>query len=292
MSRGSVLFAHNNKEIDYLKIACTNALMISYNLKVPVTLVTDEGTLAWGKKSYPELLADCFDNIIIVDKDTKFRNTKNYADTSDHNDKLPFYNCNHSDVYRLTPYNETLFIDADYLIMSTSLSNCWGSNNDVMVSHNIYSPMDLNNPHTDSIDDLGIKLYWATVIYFRKSSLAEHLFSIINHVQHNYGYYRELYLFNNGIFRNDHAVSIAIHMLNGFTNNNPIIPELPINGLLMSWDTNDIKSVDINSMVLYAAKPGERGKFILVCINNTDIHIMNKWAIGRVSDRLISLYKN
>ena len=38
MTHGAVLIAHNNNEIDYLKIACINALMIKKNLNIKKTI--------------------------------------------------------------------------------------------------------------------------------------------------------------------------------------------------------------------------------------------------------------
>lgn len=286
------MIAHNNQEIDYFKIACANALMVQKNLKVPVTLITDEGTLEWGNKAYTKkFIKKCFDEVVVVNRDYSFKNQRSFKDTTFTNKDLQFYNCNHYEAYELSPYEETLFIDSDYLIMSSALNNCWNSLNDVMINHTIYSPIDTIAPYTKNIDDMGIKLYWATVIYFRKSSLAEHLFSLVKHIQENYFYYKELYYFSNGMFRNDYAFSIAVHMLNGFNDFESIINELPIPGLSMSWDINDIHSVRFNDMTLYVEKEKEKGSYILTKIKDTDVHIMNKWAINRFADEIISLYK-
>ena len=293
MTRGVLMYAHNNPEIDYLKIACANALLVKKNLKVPVALVTDSGTIEWGKKSLTEeFINACFDNIIVVDKNYSFNNNRNYADTSYNTKSLQFYNCNHWEAYELSPFDETLFIDGDYLIMSSALNACWGSMHDVMMNHKIYSPIDQVKSYSKNIDDMGIKLYWATVIYFRKSDLAEHLFSLVRHIQENYPYYKELYYFSNGMFRNDYAFSIAIHMLNGFSEFEPVVKELPIPGLLMAWDTHDIHNITgINNIVLFAEKEGQKGSYILTRVKDQDVHLMNKWAINRHADRLISLYK-
>lgn len=293
MSRGVLMYAHNNPEIDYLKIACANALMVKKNLGVPVTLVTDSSTIKWGRKSLGNLVDECFENVIVVDRDYSFTNNRNFSDASNTTKSLQFYNANHWAAYELSPYDETLFIDVDYLIMSPALNACWDSMHDVMVNHRIYSPIDQVPPYSKNIDDMGIKLYWATVIYFRKSSLAEHLFSLMRHIQENYAYYRDLYYFSNGMYRNDYAVSIAIHMLNGFSDFESVIKELPINGMLMAWDTNDIHSIaGLNDIILYTEKNKGQGDYILTRVKNLDVHIMNKWAINRHSDKLISLYKS
>lgn len=292
MTRGVVMCAHNNTEIDYFKIACANALMVQRNLGVKVSLITDTGTLEWSTKSLGHaFINDCFEQIIIVNRDYTFTNNRNYSDTSFSSKSLQFYNCNHWEVYGLTPYDETLFIDCDYLIMSSALNNCWGSENDFMINHTIINLGDAKEPITKNIDQFGITQYWATVIYFRKSQAARMLFDIVKHVQDNYLYYRQLYYFSNGMFRNDNAFSIAVHMLNGFSNPVDNNIELPISGLIMSWDTDDIHAInDLNDITLYSEK-SVKGNYTLVRLKNQDVHIMNKWAINRISDQLISMYK-
>lgn len=291
---GVLLFAHNNKEIDYVKIAYANALMIKKNLNVGVTLVTDDGTMSWAKTSIGEdELNNCFENIIIIDRDYDFqaRNIRLYRDTAYNVKHLPFYNCNHYLAYDLSPYDETLFIDADYLIMSGALSACWGSNQDFMINSNIQELMFSRKGGSVRIDDFGIKLYWATAIYFKKTKEAETIFSLVKHVYENYRYYRQLYLIPRGLFRNDFAFSIAVHMVNGFLDNG-LISELPIAALYKSFDGDDIYSVnDINDITMMLEKPDGNGKFILTRFKGLDIHIMNKYAVVRKSDDIIRLYR-
>lgn len=294
MTRGVLMYAHNNDEIDYLKIACANALMVKKNLGVPVTLVTDEGTIGWGITALgDDFLKSCFEKIITVARDYQFNNPRNFSDTSYSAKSLQFYNCNHWEAYDLSPYDETLFIDGDYLVMSQALNNCWGSNKDVMIDHRIFSPNSDKPVTTKYIDDFGIKLYWATVIYFKKSEFSEFLFSTVKHIQENYQYYKDLYYFSNGMFRNDNAFSIAIHTLNGFSDaNESVVGKLPITGLLMSWDTDDIYSIPgVNDIILYTERPGNKGNYLLSRLKNQDVHIMNKWSISRNASRIIELYR-
>lgn len=291
MSRGVLMYAHNNAEIDYFKIACANALLVKHNLNVPVTLVTDEGSLSWGNESLGKEFVDaCFDTVITVSPDRNFNNKRTYSDALS-SKTLQFYNCNHWEAFYLSPYDETLFIDADYLIMSKALENCWDNDSDIMINSKIFDLGYTKEPYSRSIDEFGIKMYWATVIYFRKTEYAKFIFDTVRHIQENYEYYKHLYYFSNGMFRNDHAFSIAIHMMNGFTTNNTSVTELPITGLLMSWDTHDIYKVNgVNDITLYAEKE-EKGKYLLVRLKNQDVHIMNKWAINRVAGDLIEFYK-
>ena len=47
-SRGVLLFAFNTSKIDYVKIACRSARLVKHTLDLPVTLVTEQGTVADG----------------------------------------------------------------------------------------------------------------------------------------------------------------------------------------------------------------------------------------------------
>ena len=293
MSKGALIFAHNNSEIDYIKIACINALMIQDNLKVGVTLVTDEGTLKWAVESLgEELVNKCFEHVIVEERDYVFqlKNIRLYRDTVYNSKHLPFYNCNHWMAYELSPYEETLFVDADYLIMSDALNNCWGSNQDFMINSNIREILFSREPSVKSIDTYGIKLYWATCIYFRKSDLAEHAFQLVRHVYENYKFYRNLYLIPRGLFRNDFAFSIAVHMLNGFVDNK-LIAELPINAVYKSFDNDDIHCVNgKNDITMLLEKENAYGEYILSRFKGLDLHIMNKWALSRHADKLLEIY--
>lgn len=292
-SKGALIFAHNNPEIDYVKIAAVNALMIQENLKVGVTLVTDDGTLAWAIESMGKEFVDrCFENIKVVSGDVVYRNEniRVFRDTQANHKQLPFYNSNHWMAYDLSPYDETLFVDADYLIMSDALSNCWGSVHDFMINKNVTEILEEKNTADNNLDDFGIDLYWATCIYFKKTEQARHLFSLAHYVYDNYRYFKELYLFPGTMFRNDYAFSIAVHMMNGF-NKTDLIKELPILSLYKSFDHDDIVSVNgKNSITLLLEKPNARDKFVLTNVTGIDIHIMNKWAVIRHADKLIEVY--
>lgn len=294
MNRGAIIFAHNNSEIDYIKIAAANAFMIQENLDIGVTLVTDEGTLNWANESLgQELLDDAFEYIKLVDKEYVYGQTNQrvFRDTNHTAKHLQFYNGNHWMAYDLSPYDETLFIDADYLIMSDALNAVWGSENEFMINSDIQEVYFSRQQELNVISDFGIKLYWATCIYFRKTELSEHLFSLVKHVYDNYKYYRQLYLIPRGMFRNDFAFSIAVHMINGFVDNS-VISQLPITAIYKSFDNDDIlKVTSKNDMTLLLEKPERIGEFVASRFKGVDLHLMNKWAVLRQADELIKLYR-
>jgi hypothetical protein len=62
--------------------------------------------------------------------------------------------------------------------------------------------------------------------------------------------------------------------------------------LYKSFDTDDIHSADgLNSIIMYLEKPDEPANFILTKWKDMDLHVMNKWAINRVSDKLMDYVK-
>lgn len=290
MTRGILMFAHNNDEIDYFKLAVLNAALIKKNLDIhDITVVTDKGSYDYAKNAMGKKFVDSkISNIIIVDKDHDFKrqNKRTYKDTIHKTQTLSFYNVNRCDAYDLSPYDETILIDADFLILSDTLNRCWGHENEVMMSWDYQDVMPDRVDNTlPRLNDLGITMYWATVVYFRKTHYAETFFNFVKHVKDNRTYYSDLYKWKGFTYRNDYSFSIAAHMMSGFIDKG--FSELPFK-LYKSWDTDNIHSVaNPNELVLYLEKPASPGDFILLRWKDVDIHIMNKWAINRISDKLL-----
>lgn len=289
-TRGVLMFAHNNDEIDYFRLAVVNALLVQKNMGIKdITVVTDEHSLNQGIKTLgKELVERAVNNIIITHKDIEFknRNLRTYKDTSHNAKTLSFYNANRCDAYDLSPYDETLLIDVDYLILSDTLNHCWAHNNELMMN---WKFQDIMHERVDltlnRLNNLGITMYWATVVYFRKTQYCETFFNLVKHVRNNPQFYKDLYQWDGTLYRNDFSFSIAAHTLGGFVDKG--IPQLPTT-LYKSFDTDDIhRAIDSNTLILYTEKPRSPGDFILTKWQNVDLHVMNKWAINRISEELL-----
>tara|TARA_R110001592_G_scaffold6330_5_gene34119 strand:- start:5367 stop:6266 length:900 start_codon:yes stop_codon:yes gene_type:complete len=293
-SRGVIMFAHNNTEIDYFRLAVVNALLVQKNLGIKnITVVTDPFSLAQGEKTLGKrLIKKAINNIIVIEKDKKFKalNQRLYKDTSHTAKYLPFYNVNRCDAYDLSPYDETILIDVDYLILSDTLNGCWGHNNELMMNWKYQDIMyERKDPSLARLNDMGITMYWATVVYFRKTEYVESFFNVVSHVKKNPQFYKDLYKWQGTLYRNDYSFSIAAHVMSGFVDKG--IPQLPTT-LYKSFDTDDIHSaVDKNTIVMYLEKPRSPGDFMLTKWQGIDLHIMNKWAINRVSEELLEYAK-
>ena len=285
------MFAHNNEEIDYLRLAILNAKLIQKNTGIKnITVVTDPHSLKHNEKTLgKKFIKSAINNLIVVEKDKKFKqkNIRLYKDTSHASKYLPFYNVNRCDAYDISPYDETILLDADYLILSDTLNHCWGHNNELMMNWKFQDIMyERKDPTLDRLYDMGITMYWATVVYFRKTEYVESFFNIVKHVRNNPQYYKDLYKWQGTLYRNDYSFSIAAHMMSGFVDKG--IPQLPTT-LYKSFDTDDIHSaVDENIIIMYLEKPRSPGDFMLTKWQGIDLHIMNKWAINRISEELLN----
>ena len=283
MSRGIIIFARNNGYVDYVKIACAAAGYARKNLSGfdEICLVTDEVS----DEQHPELVEKYFDRTIISN-DYQPENTRLFKDTANSPEYASFKNMGRSEVYELSPYEETLVIDCDYFIMSNTLDQVWGSENDFMINYQYRDVAGRHGSNISYIDDFTIPMCWATVFYFRKSEFAENVFNLITHIKHNHKYYYTLFNCTGSLYRNDFAFAMALHIING---NVPFTtPSLPIDYLNNSFDLDDIFKVnDTNDIIMYCAKPDKIEEHILTRFTNTDLHIMNKRAIERNIDTML-----
>jgi hypothetical protein len=287
MSRGFLIHAYNNTQIDYGQMALCCALLVKKNLKENTTaLITSVDTIDWLMQSYDSNLLDyAFDKVIITDIDRDVPD-RNFHDTQYTTYSLPYFNTNRANSYDLSPFDETVLLDADFLVLDNSLDYVWDSQEDLLVNKSI---IDLN--HVENLggfdkrfNEMSIPLYWATVIYFCKTDRVKSLFELMHFIKENYSYYQQLYEFkSNGYFRNDYALSIAIHMLNAQIEDDAV-KNLPIKNLLVATEYDDM--FDFNNGIAYFVSERQQGDFKFHKLS-TNVHVMNKWSIGRMAERII-----
>lgn len=285
MSKGIVIFASNNGLVDYIKIACASAGFVRKNLSKfdEICLITDSKS----QKANKRLIDKYFDRTIIQDASQSHPNIRLFKDTYEDSNYAPFINMGRSDIYELSPYDETLVIDGDYFVMSNTLDQVWGSESDLMINCQYRDVSGRHGGNISYIDDFSIPMYWATVFYFRKSEYTENLFYLISHIKENFRYYYFLYNCTGGqLFRNDFVFSMAIHILNGRVDSK--VPALPIEYLNNSFDMDDVFRVNSsNDIILFCAKPEKLTLHNLARFTNTDLHIMNKKGIERNIDTFL-----
>lgn len=196
-SRGVVVFAFNSETIDYVKIADQTSQLISKNLNLPITIITD---LA----STPKF---DYDHVVrIENKGENFRTTKD-------NKIIEWRNFGRYLAYKLSPYHETLLLDTDYLVLDNSLNSVWQQDFDYKIVQESTLPEFI---FQRSMGYLSHEWLWATVVFFRKTKKSECLFNLIGRIQKNYGYYKTLFNLD-GNYRNDFAFAVADIVINGYT---------------------------------------------------------------------------
>lgn len=209
-SRGVILFAFNTETVDYVGIANNSAKLIAKNLRLPVTLITDDNT---NGPTFD------YDNVIIVDSPThNFRTLKDKG-------TIEWKNQNRYSAYYLTPYYETILLDCDYLVFDNSLEKIFDSEFDYKLQYKMQTTKGLDE---SEMGPVSLPLVWATSLLFRKTLKTELLFSLVKKIQNNYNYYRLLFGIKDASYRNDFAFSIANIILNGYTIDNSVSIPWPL----------------------------------------------------------------
>lgn len=289
MSKGILVFAHNNEQIDYGKMAYITAKFAKKNLNVPISLVTNKGTLEWMKDNDNLEVDSVFDKIILTNNHDLTRNQRRYYDGSLEYKKADFKNGYRAQAYEFSPYEQTLVIDVDFLIVNNRLNNIWDSESDFMINKTSYDLANSRNPlEFKRVSDHSIDFFWATAFYFKKNLWTKTFFGLCQHIEENYDYYRFVYRIDSHMLRNDYIFSIAIHIMGGFSNKiNP--PPLPCE-IYYTLDRDELIRVDSNKSFLFLVqKKGHLGEYTLARTNNQNIHIMNKFSINRHEKELLEV---
>ncbi len=289
-TKGFLLHAFGNKDLDYGKLAICCALSIKSNLKNNnVTVLIDKGTKEWIYSQVSKTIINkAFDQIIISDE--KFRSGKRrHFDSPWLTFKAEFNNQPRVLSYKYSPYDETIVLDTDYIIMNNHFDSVWNNKNDILINRDA---IDLKGDSFGDITDqklskFGIPMYWATIVYFKKSKFAKTFFNLVDYISEEYNFFQFLYSFKKGFYRNDFSFSIAVHILNGYINQG--ISSFPESSILTSYQKDGIAQFkDSNEIIFFAHKVDEPWRDTLVNIKNQNIHIMNKRELLRISDEYIN----
>lgn len=275
-TQGIVFFAHNNQHVDYVKQAIFGATQAKKHLNKSVTLITSNKKHLY--QHYAKY-AKVFDNIIEVD-DYKTLQTKNFNDGPNNTINDHWKNHLRSTAYELSPYEETIVMDTDYIICNKNLLKCFQTKEDLLIHKkavylNYYNKID---HMVKTLSDSSIDMYWATVFYFKKTPKIKKLFELIAHVKENWDFYRFINQVIEPAFRNDYAFSIAIHILNGYQKD--IWPYALPDKLYYVTDKDIPESFneDTWTFLLYNSD-----RTVLKTVSkDINIHIMNKLSLDRI----------
>lgn len=284
MNKGILIFAHNSRDVDYALMSLVSGSFAKKNLQVPVSLVVDNFTVDWMKTSniYNQSIK-VFDKIIVIEKPVT-QNTRLLHDGYS-SKTVPFVNSNRASVWDLTPYDRTLLIDSDFLIMSNTLAEYWDADSSIMLSPAMQDVRGDRKGILDSwVSETGIPLYWATTVMFTKNKESKIFFDLVDTIRTNYNYFSDLFRFNPMQYRNDISFSIAKHMLDGFETYSEDLP--PILTLL---DKDLVHSIDANQIRVFLNDSMSEDHVVIASIKNADVHVMNKQSIIRNADKFLEV---
>jgi len=250
-SKGVLILYSNSAQLDYYKLSKLCSRLAEQYLNVPCTIQYIE----------PE--------------QTNFR-TFRYPENK--LEKTEWNNIGRFSALDLSPYDETILLDSDYIVQSNTLANYFGCDHDFLC-HNKSWDVTGNNVfrHDQYMTQNKFDMRWATVIYFKKTEKAKQIFKTWRSVYEHYDYYSKLFGFRRTPFRNDFAMSIAHQICNGYKNSYTFNHDLPA---LSSSD----------SVLNY-----NKGKWLLkyqyknthnVMRYKGDLHVMNKHSLLEIADKL------
>jgi hypothetical protein len=246
-SKGVLLFAFNSTKVDYVAIADNASRLITKATGLPITIVTDH------------------DAVLKFDYDTIIRSEGKAGNTRMDKDYKPYEwkNLNRYQAYELSPYNETILLDTDYLVLDDTLLTLLAQPFDYRLMYQMQTPEAVN---LDEMSPASLPMVWATVVMFRKTPNAKMFFDMVGRIQRNYAYYRSLFSITQANFRNDFAFSMANIILNGYS-----IPKENNFPWPMVTIERDITSMEVKDKFLVIKYSGSAD-----VVSRQNLHIMDK----------------
>ena len=264
MTTGALIFAFNNESTDYVAMAEWSARNIRRWLNIPTAIVTDVDAR--------DPRVSGFDQVISA--------TASAGGTrwfEDYQATVTWHNAGRTDAYTLSPWDQTLVLDADYVVASDQLKAVLNSNQEFLAHASAYDITGTNN--FAGLNDYGeyrMPMSWATVMMFRRSTHAELIFDCMQIIKNNWRHYKDLYQITSSTYRNDHALSIALNIVNGQTLQHTSIP----------WS---LASVTPEHVLTRTAKDCYRIDYVdqdkrprWTTIKNQDFHAMGKHHLEKL----------
>ncbi len=253
MKTGALIFAINNEQTDYIAMARWQASNIERHLGIPTQIVTDSDVEIVG-------------------------NNGRYFD--DYQENVTWHNESRATAYEVSQWDQTLVLDADYVVASDQLKVLLESNQDFLAPQTAYDVTGLNTfASLNAFGNYRMPMSWATVMMFRRSELSKSIFDSMLMVRDNWTHYRNLYQNRVHTFRNDHALSIALNIVYGQTMSYPSVPwSLPslTPEHTLTELAQDHYRIDYQD---------PRKKKHWITLKNHDFHAMGKKQLGEIVAR-------
>jgi hypothetical protein len=257
-SKGCIIFAIDNDDFKYTRLADVAAGLVKKNLGLPTTIITDK------KCDFKHA-----EGVVIIDKGS-YTNRAIFDGSEYQNVK--WFNQSRPDAFDLSPYDQTLLIDADYFVLEPSLRLVFATDNKFMCYSKVFDPTQRDSfSGSKMVSKFTIPMLWATVCYFDKSDEAYSVFHMMKQVRDNYDYYHKLFGVDAQPYRNDYALTIAAQTVFATTVNS-----LPAEMCMLS---TDVKVVDYKEDrgLIYMYEKNSR-KYVDY-IKGHNVHILGKWEL-------------
>ena len=255
-SSGVVLHAFGAGRFDYYALADNCARLVTKFLQLPITLVTDR-----------EPQTNLYDKVIICQSESNYQRTLRNVTDAEHLVQYIYKNDTRARSLEFSPYDQTILLDTDYLIFNSDLLHYLKTDYDFLCPWRVYDLTNRNSYDGFKYINNTIPQAWATVIVFNKSTASRAIFAHWQMIQDHYEYYSAL-LSVTGHYRNDYALSLAAHTMNGCQTAQEKLP-----AMFMLPGDSYIEKIDKNLNILINCL----GRIIKV--SKTNIHVMNKLCL-------------
>ena len=260
MTTGALIFAYNNEQTDYVSMAIWCAKNIQRHLGIPVALVTDK----------PVESAVFAQVICVASPGTNSRYFSDYASN------VVWHNSTRANAYELSPWDQTLVLDADYVVASDCLNTVLHGQQDFLAHRWAYDITNLDDfSGLNYFGNYCMPMWWATVMMFRRSKKIKMMFETMAMIRDNWTHYRRLYANGVDTYRNDHALSIALNVVNGHVSDYAGIPWK----LASLTPEHQLTQLAIDSYQVEFMSSTSPKKIIL---HGQDFHAMGKKQLGAI----------
>ena len=246
MTTGALIFARNNEHTDYVAMARWSAQNIERHLGIPTHIITDDSRTDSG--------------------------SRHFSDAG----SATWHNTNRMDAYSLSPWDRTLVLDADYVVASDQLRGALDCNQDFLAHRWAYDITGCNN--FEGLNYFGrvrMPMWWATVMVFNRSRQAKLIFDTMTMIRDHWTHYRRIYKNNTSTYRNDHALSIAMLIVNGHTLNHNQIPWQ----LASLTPEHRLSQIDHDRYRVDFVNSEGKARWLELC---QDFHAMGKQQLGDI----------
>ena len=259
MTRGAVILAMRNDQVDYLALAAWNSHNIRRHLGLPVAVITDDTSVD----------TSAFDQVIMT-KTPQGACSRNLNQTQ----PAAWNNINRADTFDLSPWDRTLLLDADYVVASSDLSVIIDGPSEISMHRWAYDVA--GNNDFSGLNWFGafrMPQWWATVMVFDRSDRSRWVFDCMRMIRDNWPHYKQIYGIGTGLYRNDQALSMALNIENGHTLETTDIPWR----LATVMPDCDVQAVAQDQYRIAYQDGQGRARYIVT--EGQDIHVMAKKSL-------------